>query len=90
MNRIDFHEVDFSKITIIDNYNYHNEEYHSYNLEFRIEEYPSESFLVCISVWDEEWNVGRIYQMRKKTHYVFDDELKEKFIIGLKKVLALS
>lgn len=90
MNRIDFHTVDFSKMNIIENYNYHSEDYHSYNLEFRIEEFPQESFLVCISVWDNDWNVGRIYQMKEKIHYVFDDVLKEKFIVGFKKVLSLS
>ncbi|OFD52873.1 hypothetical protein BWGOE4_55970 [Bacillus mycoides] len=90
MNRIDFHTVDFSKVEILDNYNYHNENYHSYNLEFRLQEYPKERFLVCIDIWDEEWRIGRIAQMHHIKYYIFDDVLKEKFKIGLKKVLSLN
>lgn len=90
MNRIDFHTVDFSKMEILDDYNYHSEDYHSYHLEFRVQEYPKESFLVTIDIWDDEWSIKPIHHIFKKTKYVFDDALKEKFIVGLKKVLAIS
>lgn len=89
MDRINFHTVDFTKIEILDNYNYHNEDYHSYNLEFRVQEYPQQRFLVCIDIWNKEWRIGRIAQMHHKTDYIFDDALKEKFKFGLKKVLAI-
>ncbi|HFJ9368787.1 hypothetical protein [Bacillus cereus group sp. BY6-1LC] len=89
MTRIDFHTVDFSKITIIDNYNYHSEDYHSYNLEFRVQEHPNERFLICVDIWDEEWRIGRIAQMHHEKYYILDDVLKEKFKNGLKKVLAI-
>lgn len=89
MDRINFHNVDFTKMEILDNYNYHSENYHSYNLEFRVQEYPQQRFLVCIDIWDEEWRIGKIAQMHHKTDYIFDDDLKEKFKNGVKKVLAI-
>ncbi|MET3065101.1 hypothetical protein ABXV20_27565 [Bacillus paranthracis] len=89
MTRIDFYTVDFTKMEILDNYNYHNEDYHSYNLEFCVQEHPNERFLVTIDIWEDEWSIKPFYQMKAKTKYVLDDDLKEKFKNGLKKVLAI-
>lgn len=90
MKRIDFHEIDFEKMKIVDNYNYHGENYHSYHLEFKLPEFPNESFLVSVSVWGNEWSFNHIYQMNRDKKYILDDELKEKFVAALKKVLAIS
>lgn len=89
MKRIDFHEVDFQTMKIVDKYEYHNEDYHSYHLEFKLPDFPKESFLVTIDVWGNEWSVKPIHQMNRDKKYILDDELKEKFVAALKKILAI-
>lgn len=90
MKRIDLHKIDFKKMKILENYNYHAEEYHSYHLVFEIPELPNTKLLTVVDVWGNEWNVKRIHQLEPKITYEFDDELKEIFITALKKVLAIS
>ncbi|MDX5942262.1 hypothetical protein [Bacillus cereus group sp. BfR-BA-00415] len=90
MKRIDFHEIDFEKMKIVDKYEYHSEDYHSYHLEFKLPKFPKESFLISISVWGNEWSFNHIYQMHRETKYILDSELKEKFVAALKKILAIS
>lgn len=89
MKRIDLHKIDFEKMQIVDNYNYHGEDYHAYHVEFKLPDYPKESFLVTIDVWGNEWNVKPIHQMNRDRKYILDDTLKEKFVAALKKVLAI-
>lgn len=86
MTRIDFHQVNFEKMKIVDNYEYHSEDYHAYHLEFQISEFPKEKFLITIDVWGDDWSLKPIYQMHKKTKYMLDDELKERFITAFKKI----
>ncbi len=90
MTRIDFHQIDFQNMKILENYNYHSENYHSYHLVFCVSEFPDIKLLNVIDVWDEEWNVKPIHQLNPKITYTLDDELKEKFISALKQILALS
>ncbi|BCC56650.1 MULTISPECIES: hypothetical protein [Bacillus] len=90
MKRIDFHEIDFEKMKIVENYNYHGEEYHSYHLVFEIPKLPNTKLLTVVDVWENEWNVKRIHQLEPKITYELDDALKEKFVAALKKVLAIS
>lgn len=90
MTRIDFHQIDFGNMKILENYNYHSENHHSYHLVFHLAEFPNIKLLNVIDIWDEEWNVKNIHQLNPKITYVLDDALKEKFISALKQILALS
>ncbi len=87
MTKIDFHQIDFQNMKILENYDYHSENYHAYHLVFHLAEFPQTKLLVVIDIWDEEWNVKPIHQLEPKVSYILDDELKEKFISSFKKIL---
>lgn len=89
MNRIDFYNIDFSKMSILENYNYHSDDYHSYHLVFALSEFPQRKLLVVIDIWGNNWNVKPIHQLEPKIDYILDDELKEKFTAALKTILSL-
>lgn len=90
MDRIDFHNVDFTKMEILDNYNYHSDDYHAYHLVFALSEFPQRKLLVVIDIWGNDWNLKPIHQLEPKIDYILDNELKEKFIIALKEILAIA